>query len=193
MFSRAAFSVAFREAFQSLPNPPIDLDLFGPGRPRPVVMGREVEGGSRPFPDLTVSSCPVAQDVIPPASAIFPAQEAFRRELFGAVQSTFEVSAAAGAVRTYEATLRAIVPKVTLKLGSRVLPMRAEAQFFAFFGAALLLGPKLSSPASSQPGARWNYVKLVNAAVAYWCVARGTRAVFDGEWSPRMGFFPVGS
>ena len=191
MSSRAAFSVASRKAFQSLSNPPIDLDLSGPGRQCPVVMDEEVEGGSRPIPDLAVSSCPVAQDVLPPASAISPAQEVFRRELLDAVQSTFDVRA--GAVRTYEATLRAIAPKVTLKLGSQVLPMCAEAQFFAFFGAVLLLGPKSSSPASPQPGARWNYVKLVNAAVAYWCVARGTRAVFDGEWSQRMGFFSVGS
>ena len=67
--------------------------------------------------------------------------------------------------------------------------MRAEAQFFAFFGAVLLLGPKSSSPVSSQPGVRWSYVKLVKAAATYWRVVRGTRAAFGGEWSPRMGRF----
>ena len=152
MFSRAAFSVASRKASPSVSHPPIYPDLAGPGRPCPVVLDEEVEGESRPFPDLTVSSNPLARDALPPASAALPVQEASRRELFDATQSTFEVSAAAGAVRTYEATLHAIAPKVTLKLGPHVLPMRTEAQFFAVFGAVLFLGPKSSSPASSQPG-----------------------------------------
>ena len=151
------FSVAFREA-----SAPVSLP--------PVVVDEEVEGESRPLP-LSVS---VAS----------PALEVFRRELFDIVQSTFEVSASAGVVRTYVATLRGIGPKVTLKLGSHVLSMCAGAQFFAFFGAVFLLGPKSSSPASSQPGARWIYVKLVKAAAAYWRVVGGERAVFDGEWSP---------
>ena len=189
MFSRAAFSVASRKASASVSLPPVDLDLAGPGRPFPVVVGEEVEGDSRPLPDLTVSSGPLVRDVLPPASVVSSAQKAFRRELRGAVQSTFEVSAAAGTVRTREATLRGIAPKVAAKLGSQVLPMSAEAQFFAFFGAVLLLGPKSSSPASPQPEVRRNYFKLVKAAADYWRAARGDRAVFDGEWPPRMGFF----
>ena len=139
-----------------------------------------------------MSSNPLARDALPPASVASPAQKAFPRELRDAAQSTFEVSAAASTVRTYEATLRAIAPKVTLKLGSPVLPMCTKAQFFAFFGAVLLLGPESSSPASPQPGVRWNSVKLVKAAVACCHVARGGRAVFDGEWSPRTGFFRSG-
>ena len=119
--------------------------------------------------------------MLPPLSVASPEQEAFRRELFDAAQLTFEISAATGTVRTYEATLRAIVPKVTLKLASQALPLCAEAQFVAFFGAVLLLGPKSSSPASSRPGVRWNYVKLVKAAVAFWHVVRGKYAVFDGS------------
>ena len=65
--------------------------------------------------------------------------------------------------------------------------MAAEAQFLSFFGAVLILGPKSPSPASALLGVRWNYVKLVKAAVAHWRVVRGERAVFDAEWSPRMG------
>ena len=65
--------------------------------------------------------------------------------------------------------------------------MITDAQFFAFFGAVLLLGPKSPPPVSPQPGVRRNYVTLVKAAVAYWHVVRGERAVFDVEWSPRMG------
>ena len=145
------------------------------------------------MPDLTASSGPLVRDALPPASVASPAQEAFRRELFDAAQSTSEVSAAAGAVRTYEATLRGVAPEVTAKLGPQVIPMIAEAQFFAFFGAILLLGPKSSYPAPSQPGVRWNYVKLVKAAVAYWRVVRFDRAVFGGEWPPRMGFFWSGA
>ena len=193
MFSRAAFSVAPRKAFLPLSNPPIDLDLAGPSRPFPVVADEEVEGKSRPLPDLTASPSPVARGELPPASVVSPAQEAFRRELFDAPQSAFEVSAAAGAVRMYEATLRAIVPEVALKLGSQVLPMCTEVQFFAFFGAVLLLCPKSSSPAPSQLVVLRNYVKLAKAAAAYWHVVRGTRAVFGGAWSPRLGFFLVGS
>ena len=52
-----------------------------------------------------------------------------------------------------------------------------------------MIGPKTASPVTSQPGVRWNYVKLVKAAVAYWHVVRGERAVFDVEWTPRMGVF----
>ena len=52
-----------------------------------------------------------------------------------------------------------------------------------------MLGPKTPSHVTSQPGVRWNYVKLVKAAIAYWRVVRGERAVFDAEWTPRMGVF----
>ena len=71
----------------------------------------------------------------------------------------------------YEAALRGFAPKVTSKLGSQVLPMGAEAP----------------SPVSPHPGGRWNYVKLVKAAAAWRHVVRGERAIFDVEWSPRMG------
>ena len=92
-------------------------------------------------------------------------------------------------MRTYGATLRSIVPKVTSELGPPVLPRVSEPQFFAFFGSALLLGPKSASPVSSQPGVRWSYVKLVKAAIACWRVALGQRAVLGDQWSPRMGVF----
>ena len=76
-------------------------------------------------------------------------------------------------MRAYEAILRGVAAKATLRFGSPVLPMAAEAQFLSFFGAALLLGPKSPSPASGPSGVRWNYVKLVKAAVAHWHVVRG--------------------
>ena len=98
-------------------------------------------------------------------------------------------SAAPGAVRTYEAILRSLAPRVVDILGAPARPMADEAAFIALFGAALLLGPKSHTLATGQPAVKWSYVKLAKAAVASWHVARGSRAVFDGEWSPRMGFF----
>ena len=92
-------------------------------------------------------------------------------------------------MRTFGAFLRGIIPKATLKLGPPVLPMATEAQFLSVFGAVSLLGPKSPLPASCLPGVRRNYEKLVKAAAAHWRVVRGERAVFDAEWSPRMGVF----
>ena len=89
-------------------------------------------------PDLSASAAPLAQVVLPPASALSSTQVAFRRDLFVTLQSAFEMSAANGTVRTYEATLRNIVPKVSAKWGPPVLPMATEAQLFAFFGAVLI-------------------------------------------------------
>ena len=147
MFSHAAFSAASRKAAASASVPLADLDLAGSSRFCPIVVDEEAESWSCPILDLTVSSAPSVRDVLPPASAASPEQEVFRRELFHAARSLFEDSAATGTVRTYEATLRGTAPKVTLKLGSQVLPMSAEAQFYAFFGSNLFLGPESSPPA----------------------------------------------
>ena len=89
-----------------------------------------------PLPDLSVASGTLVRDVLPPASNLSSEQEGFRRDLLEVVRSTFGANASSGTVHTYEAVLRGIVPKVTLKLGSAVLPMRTEAQFFAFFGGS---------------------------------------------------------
>ena len=111
MFSRAAFSVVAGRAAASVRNPPIVLDLAGPGRPCPVVVDEEPEDPSIPLPYLAASSAPLARDVLPPALALSPEQEAFRRQTVGEVRSTFEVCAATGAIRTYEGILRGIAPK----------------------------------------------------------------------------------
>ena len=149
------------------------------------------DGVSAP-PDLSVSAAPLGQDVLPPASVLPLAQETLRRDPFATVQPAFEISAACGAVRTYEATLRNIVPKVTLNLGSQVLSTVTEAQFSAVFGALLMLGPKSASPAPAEPRVRWNYVKLFKSAVAHRHATRGERAVSDDHWTPRMGVFWAG-
>ena len=125
---------------------------------------------------------------MPPAQAAQSLEQLeFRREVCAAAKSAFATTAAPGAVRTFEATLRANVPKVTANLGSSALPMSPEDVFYAFFSAAVMLGPKTASPVSVHPAGRWSYVKLVKAAAAYWHVVRGSRAVFDCEGSPRMG------
>ena len=68
----------------------------------------------------------------------------------------------------------------------------APAQFFPFSGSLLLLWPKSPSPVSAQPGVLGSYAKLVKAAVAYWHVVLGERAVFDSHRAPRMGVFWAG-
>ena len=60
-------------------------------------------------------------------------------------------SVAPGKVRTYEATLRAIAPKVSAKLSSSVLPMKSEGVIYAASTAVLLLGPKSPSSVTGSP------------------------------------------
>ena len=187
MFSHAALEAASRRA-ASGPQQAADLGLGGPGRPEPFIVEDEMEVNPSP-PDLSVSSGTLVRDVLPPAPNPSPEQEGFPRDLLEVGRPTFGANAASGTARTYETVLRGIAPKVTMKLGSAVLPMRSEAQFYSFFGGVLLRGPKTTSPVTPQPGVRWNYVKLVKAAIAYWHVVRGERAVFDVEWAPRMGVF----
>ena len=68
-----------------------------------------------------------------------------------------------------------------------VLPVDSEGAFFAFFGSSVWLGRKSASRTTGWPTARWNYVKLVEAAAVFCRVARGSRAAFDGERPPQMG------
>ena len=103
------------------------------------------------------------------------------------LQSIFASSAAPGAVSTNEATIRAAVPKVVAKLGSLVLPMDSGSISCAFSGAVASLGPKSPSPVMGQSAVRWSCVELVKASAAFWRVIRGTRAVFDTDWTPRIG------
>ena len=103
-------------------------------------------------------------------------------------------------MHTYKATLRAVALKVTAKLpplclnslravalNSRALPMESGGAPYAFFAAAVLLGPMSPSSLSGQLAIRWSYVKLVKAAAAFRHVARGVLSAFDAEWYPQMG------
>ena len=74
-----------------------------------------------------------------------------------------------------------MVPKVSAALSSRILPMESEGVFRALFTAVLLLGPKSPSSVTGQPAARWSYVQLVQAAVAFRRVVREKRAIFEVE------------
>ena len=167
MFLSAALPATSKKATVASSSTQVDLDLSSASRPCPVDFEEDVTDPVPAPPDPSVSAAPVSQDVLPPASSLPPPQEAFPRDLFSTLSAAFEVSAASGTVRTYEATLRSIVPKVMSKLGSPVLPMVSKAQFFAVFGSVLLLGPKSASPVSAQPGVRWSYVELPTAAVAF--------------------------
>ena len=64
--------------------------------------------------------------------------------------------------------------------------------FFAFFEALTLRGPKSVSPITGQSMVSWNYLKLVQAAVAFWRDARGSRSALDRERFPQMGAFRSG-
>ena len=111
MFSRAAFTSAARSASRPIGATRVYLDLSGPGRGCPVEFGAEARG-SDPVPtDLTMSLAPRERDVLPPSrGALSLEQLEFRREVRATAESAFATSAAPGAVRTYEATSRAIFP-----------------------------------------------------------------------------------
>ena len=142
--------------------------------------GDEARGGDPVPADLTMPPAPLGQDVLPPAQgALSLEHQEFRREVCSPAKSAFTTSTAPGAVRTYEATSLAAVPKVTAKSGSQVLPMSPEAAFYAFFSAVAQVGAKAASSVSAQPAVRRGYVQLVKAAVAHWHVVRGSRAVFS--------------
>ena len=83
-------------------------------------------------------------------------------------------------------------PRIVDKLGSPVSPMGGEGIFFVFFGSLGLAGPESAPLIPGRPAARRNFVKALKAAVAFWRVVRGSRAVFDREWFSRMGVFPNG-
>ena len=70
--------------------------------------------------------------------------------------------------------------------------MSSEDVFYAFLSAVVSPGPNAASSVSVQLAVRRSYVKLLKAAVAYWHVVRGSRAVFACEWSPRMVVFCSG-
>ena len=154
MFSHAAMAAAPRRASIGAMDPPIVLSLDGASRSEPIIVGDGVEDGPPPLPDLSMSSAPLVRDVLPPAVSATSEQGALRGNLLEVVRSTFGASSASSTIRTYEAILRGIVPKVALKLGSAVLPMRTEAQFFSFFGAVPMIGPKSASPVTLQHGGK---------------------------------------
>ena len=101
-------------------------------------------------------------------------------------------SAAPGTIRTYKVVPKSMRPRIVDKLGSPALSMGREGIFFVFFGSLVSSGPESAPLIHGRPAARRNFVKVLNAAVAFWRVVRGLRAVFDGGWFSRMGVFPNG-
>ena len=123
----------------------------------PRGVGDEVHGVDPAPADLTMSHAPRDQDVLPLAEgALSLGQQDFRREVCATAKSACATSAAPGAVRTYEATLRAIVPKITAELGSQVLPMSPEGVLHAF-SAVVLAGPKTATSVPAGPAVCWSY------------------------------------
>ena len=168
MFPRAAFTSAARSASRPLGVNRVDLESSGPVRGCPVEFGDEAHGGDTAPACLTMPLAPLGRMCCRLLRVRCPSSGSERdREV-----RFFVTSAAPGAVRTYEAALRALVPKVTAKLGSQVLPVSPEDVFYAFSSAAVSLAPTAASSVSVQPAVRRSFVKVVRAAVAYWRVAR---------------------
>lgn len=110
-----------------------DLELTGSDRSCPSAFDEDAEVPDMSIGDLSVSDIPVPVSLLPPASGAPSVEQGrFRRELHRAHRPIFASSTPPGTVRTYEATLRAIAPKVTAKLSSRLLPMGSECALFPF-------------------------------------------------------------
>ena len=154
MYSRAAVAAASRAAARPPVANPVDLDLSGPGCKRPVEFGEEAPGSDPAPTDVSVSLAPREQDASPPADGA----PSLGQPAIETAQSAIATRAAPGAGRTYEATLRAKVPKVTAKLGPRVLALSPDDVFYAFFSSAVLLGRKTVSSVAAHPGVRWSFV-----------------------------------
>ena len=125
--------------------------------------------------------------LLPVLGTSTPVQVRFRSELRSTVQVLTSPSAAPGTTRTCESGPKSTVPRIVEMLWPPVLPVDCEGAFFAFFGSSVWLGRKSASRTTGWPTARWNYVKLVEAAAVFCRVARGSRAAFDGERPPQMG------
>ena len=186
MIIDASLSSAVRPVSRPLAAPIPYLDLSASGGTGPADQDESVEDSAVGRPNVPPSLLPPPSGPSPPGHIRSPS------ELQGTVQSKMSSREAPSTVRTSEAVIKSMAPRVAEKMGSPVLPMETAKAFFAFFGAAVLLGPKTPPPTACQLAARWNYVKLVKAAVAFWRAARCSRAIFDVEWAPRMGALRAG-
>ena len=81
MFSRAAFAAASRRVAAANGPAPANLSMSGPAHPEPPIVDEEPDDHAGLIPDLGVSSLATPRDVLPPAGALSPAQEDFRRQL----------------------------------------------------------------------------------------------------------------
>ena len=135
--------------------------------------------------DLPLSRPAIPPSSLPPSpSSLSSDQAPFRSDGRDTVQVLMLSPVAPGTTRTYEAVLQPMAPKIADKPESALLQTVSEDAFFAFPGAFLLLAPESVSPVTGQSVVRRNYVKIVKAAAAVWCVARGSRAKFDRYWPP---------
>ena len=145
MFSHAALAAASRKAALG-PQGAIDLEVGGPNRPEPLIVGGELEGILSP-PDLSVSSGTLLRDVLPPAPCPSPEQEGFRRDFLEVVRPTFGANAASGTARNYEAILRGIAPQGHHEIGVRGLANAFRGAIFIRFSG----GCSCSAPRPPHP------------------------------------------
>ena len=182
MFSRAAFVSASRAATRPSVTNPADLDLSGPGCGYPVEPGDGAQGFDHAPVDPSVSLAPRERAVI--GTAELPSRSA--RD--GPIGLCCQRCPRRGShIRSYGGDVAPeLAPRITAEPGAKVSPMSAEDVFHAFLSSVELLGTMAVSSVSAQPAVRWSYAKLVKAAAASWRAVRGSRAVFDLEWVPRL-------
>ena len=115
-FFRAAFASATIALSRGAQVKQVDIELTGPGRNCPFSFGGDPAHPSVSREDLSAADVAAPTSPLPPALGTPSAeQEGCRKEVRSTLQSLFALSATSGTVRTYEATLRAIAPKVTAK------------------------------------------------------------------------------
>ena len=174
MFPYAAFASSAGAVSRDAPVEQVDRDLAGTDRDSLFAFDAAPAAPSVSPEDSSVLGAAASVSFLPPALGAPSAEQArFREEARSTLQSLSAPSAAPGTVRTNEATLRAIAPKITARLSSRALPLESGGVPYAFFTAVLFLGPKSPSSVTGQPAVHRSYVSPVKAAAAFWHVARG--------------------
>ena len=184
--SLAPASSAVRAAASSSQVISPDLGLRSRKADYPSDYGESLESHAAPSQGPFVSLVSPRTILLPPTTA--PAtvsRKRFRRELLGVVQTVLKSSTAPRTMRTYVAALRSLAPGAVENAGAPDPPMWIEATCLASFGWTILPGPQSPALSTGQLAARWSYVKMAEAAVAFWHFVRGFRAVPDGNSYPR--------
>ena len=145
MFSNAVFVLALRAVSRALRIGPVGLDLTGPSHEYPFAFDDDRGAACASPEDLSVSGVEVPASLLPPpVGPTSSGRNRFCKEARSTPLSSSAPSAAPGAARTYEASLRANVLKVSAKLSSRILPTESEGAFLLLLHGRVAIGPHVS-------------------------------------------------